>query len=95
MRMHVLACLAIGCLFSGSMAAAEDPEQMKFVQESRTMVMAFATKLKGELQAAIAEGGPVHAIKVCSVKAPEIARDLSQSPQWTRRAYQSQAPQSK
>jgi hypothetical protein len=35
--------------------------------------------LKQELQAAIAEGGPVQGIEVCRVRAPEIADDQSES----------------
>ena len=41
------------------------------------MVKTFAGKLKGELQAAMKEGGPKQAITVCNVKAPEIADELS------------------
>lgn len=67
-----------------SAVAGEDPTLDAFVQESRAMVKTFAQTLKGELQAAIEQGGPASAIPVCNVKAPEIARDLSQS-EWTVR----------
>ena len=57
------------------------PEIESFVQESRAMVKAFSGDLKSELQAAIAIGGPVHAIPVCNVRAPEIAATPSPG-QW-------------
>ena len=47
------------------------------------MVKKFAGTLKGELQAAIGKGGPSHAVPVCNVRAPEIADELSQAPQWS------------
>ena len=81
MHKILLLLLAFGVLTPGSLKAAEDSREA-FVQESRAMIMAFARTLKGELQAAIEEGGPIHAISVCNVKAPGIADDLSQSPQW-------------
>ena len=77
MRMIFLLLLAVGYLQPGNLMADE-----AFVQESRAMIKAYAQALRDELQAAIEEGGPIHAISVCSDKAPTIADDLSQSPQW-------------
>lgn len=81
MPMLVLLLLALAILQPTTAAAGEDRDREAFVQESRAMVKAFATSLKGELQAAIKEGGPLNAIAVCNIRAPEIARDLSQPPQ--------------
>lgn len=83
MRMFVFPILALGLLMSAQVMAGEDSDLEAFAQESRAMVKAFAGTLKGELQAAIKEDGPIHAISVCNVKAPEISRDLSRPPQWT------------
>ena len=83
MRLLVLLLVAFGVLTPMKAKAGDDSDREAFVKESRALVKAFAGTLKGELQAAIGEGGPVHAIPVCNVRAPEIARDLSQSPQWT------------
>jgi hypothetical protein len=83
MRGFLLWTLVLACLSVGSAQAGEDPELEAFTQESRAMVKAFAGSLKGELQAAMKEGGPTHAIPVCNVKAPEIARDLSRPLGWT------------
>jgi len=83
MRSFVLLLLVFGLLTLESVNAVADSDREAFVQESRAMVKAFAGTLKGELQMAIKEGGPMRAIPVCYVKAPEIASDLSQPPQWT------------
>jgi len=83
MRIFVFLILALGLFMPAHLKAGEDPGLKAFAQESRASVKAFAGTLKGALQAAIKEGGPVHAIPVCQVKAPEIARELSRPPQWT------------
>ena len=83
MRALVVLFFAFGVLIPGGVKAGDDPDREAFLQESRAMVKAFAGNLKGELQAAIKEGGPMHAIAVCNVKAPEIARNLSEPPQWS------------
>lgn len=44
---------------------------------SNQLVDKFSKELKSELMAALNEGGPVNAINVCQVKAPEIARACS------------------
>lgn len=78
MRGLVVWFLVVGMVCSGAAAAAENGDLESFVRDSRALVKAFAGELKGELQAAIKEGGPVHAIGVCNVKAPEIADALSE-----------------
>jgi len=83
MRRLILFCAVTSLLMSGHVTAAEGPELEAFVKESRQMVQAFARSLKGELQAAIKEGGPRHAISVCKLTAPQIARDMSDRPGWT------------
>lgn len=83
MRIFVFLILALGLFMPAHLKAGEDPDLKAFAQESRAAVKAFAGTLKGALQAAIKDGGPMHAISVCNVKAPEIARDLSQPPEWT------------
>ena len=46
------------------------------------LVEQFAGQLKPRLKSAMAEGGPVHAIEVCSVEAPKIATALSEQSGW-------------
>ncbi len=69
--------LVIG-LASMSMATTQDSR----VEKSRAVVMDFMQTLKGALQEAMKSGGPVNAIKVCKVTAPEIARQQSEKHGW-------------
>jgi Protein of unknown function (DUF3365) len=47
------------------------------VAESRAAVKAFGGLLVKELKNALEEGGPVKAIKVCNIEAPQIAESVS------------------
>lgn len=47
------------------------------LQQSRELTRQFQQRLKTELEAAIAQAGPVGAIGVCREKAPAIAAELS------------------
>ena len=94
MRHLFVSLLAFGVLGLAT-AAAEEPAALDaFVEDSRAMVKDFAQNLKGELQAAIKTGGPIHAISVCNVRAPQIAGDAARSPAWTigRTSYRVRNP---
>lgn len=58
--------------------AGNDPR----AAEAKQITGEFFTALKGELQAAITEGGPVKAIAVCKERAPAIARALAAETGW-------------
>lgn len=58
-------------------AAPDDAATAKRAQEA---LLPLKKELMGALQAAIAEGGPVAAINVCRLKAPEIAARASAAP---------------
>lgn len=47
-----------------------------------TIVKQFGGTLKPQLKKALSEGGVKHAIEVCSVQAPNIAKDLSTTTDW-------------
>ena len=49
------------------------------VAKSRAAVKAFGPQLKAALQSAMQSGGPVNAIQVCNVQAPEIADSVSEN----------------
>jgi len=83
MRKRALFYTLAGGLAAASAAANEDTETKAFVEDSRAIVKAFAGNLKSELQGAIKSGGPLNAIPVCNVRAPEIAAELSRPEQWT------------
>ena len=57
-------------------AACADDEDPRLAQ-SRSIVTEFSDTLRAALQSAVADGGPVHAVGVCSEVAPGIASDLS------------------
>jgi len=77
----LLAAVAASLLLApvgAEMSAGSDPR----AAEAKQIAGVFFTSLKGELQAAIAEGGPVSAIAVCKERAPAIARELSAATGW-------------
>lgn len=46
-------------------------------ENAKAAIQALAETLKGELEAAMKVGGPVNALVVCNIKAPEIASEVS------------------
>ena len=62
-----------------TLTAGEPAPDTAWVDQSRQLAMQLGGQLKGELTKAIAEGGPMAAINVCYLRAPEIAAQLSQS----------------
>ena len=65
----------ITTLLLSTTAGATPPDPQ--VAEARMTIKAFATELKGELQSAMKAGGPVNAIGVCNIRAPEIATSIN------------------
>jgi uncharacterized protein DUF3365 len=71
----MLFCLGNSLTVSSSDGSTDvDPR----VAESRMAVKAFGGQLVKELKQALEEGGPVKAIKVCNVEAPQIADAVSE-----------------
>ena len=62
---------------------ADSVDQAALKAEAIGIVQQFGGSLKPQLKKALMEGGPAHAISVCSVQAPEIAQNLSQSTGWS------------
>jgi hypothetical protein len=60
-------------------SAGEPATDTAWVDQSRQLAMQLGGQLKAELTKAIAEGGPMAAINVCYLRAPEIAAQLSQA----------------
>lgn len=67
----LVATIVLGATLAVSAAAAETPDR---VAEGRKIAQEFGTELRGALEAAMAEGGPLAAIRVCNEDAPAIAR---------------------
>lgn len=61
------------------LSAGEPATDTAWVDQSRQLAMQLGGQLKAELTNAIAEGGPMAAINVCYLRAPEIAAQLSQA----------------
>ena len=52
-------------------------------EDAMKIVKQFAGGLKPQLKEAMQEGGPLHAIEVCSRQAPALAQSLSDESGWT------------
>ncbi len=68
-------------LVASALCAGDAPNPN--AEEAKGIVKTFATQLKGELEAAMKEGGPTKAIPVCKDRAPAIAADLSAETGWS------------
>ena len=62
-----------------ALTAAEPAADTAWVDASRQLALQLGGQLKAELTRSIAEGGPIAAINVCYLRAPEIAAQLSQA----------------
>jgi mono/diheme cytochrome c family protein len=68
-------------LVLGSLAACDRSSQSRrdaAFNRAEAAANAFAQTLRGRLQSAMAQGGPVNAVTVCSEQAPTIAREVAQ-----------------
>ena len=75
-NIFVAALLAVAC--SPALNLASDaPQPTEWIEQSRQLAQQLGSELKGELGRAIKEGGPVAAVSVCKIRAPEIAARLS------------------
>lgn len=77
-RVLFVAVCSVFCLGAGTVC----PENLELRQAARDATQDFMKSLKGHLGAAIKEGGPAHAIQVCSEVAPGIAARISREQGW-------------
>ncbi len=68
---------------AGPVAFGGDQASMEV--QARDITRQFTATLLPTLQGALASGGPVKAIEVCSVRAPEVADELSLETGWSVR----------
>lgn len=78
----MLACLAVmaGCSADHQQSATNASptvDKAALTESAKAAVQKLGATLKGELEAAIKEGGPVKALDVCHTRAPEIAKSVS------------------
>lgn len=80
--MKKMMSIALLCAMPVSMVMADQDEMKKRAGDSKAVVQQFFGKLKGELQSAMKEGGPLNAIEVCNKVAPSLAQAESERTGW-------------
>lgn len=82
MKALIVTALAV-CALPVSLAAQPDSmEENAYVAEANAIIMDFMNGLKGELQRALEQEGPVGAIGVCEKAAPEVTRSVAAKHGW-------------
>lgn len=80
--MNKLLTIALASVLYSTTVYSDSMDKLR-VESSKIVVKEFMGQLKGELQAAMKNGGPNNAINVCKDKAPVIAKNLSEKYGWT------------
>jgi Protein of unknown function (DUF3365) len=70
-------------IFSLQAAAGELTSESELKAEAINIVKTFSGILKPKLKGAIQTGGLEHAINICSIEAPKIAKNLSEETGWS------------
>ncbi len=79
---YFLITLASASMLSMSTLQAAEPDQQALKKEAVGLIKQFGGSLKPELKKAMKNGGPAHAITVCSEKAPAIAKKIRDASDW-------------
>ena len=79
MNNGVVVAAMLGLLLSQGVAASEVEERKK---SAMTTTKEFAKKLGSHMKAAMKEGGPANAVKVCSEVAPDLTGEISRKTGW-------------
>jgi hypothetical protein len=74
--------LALAALLALPLTATQPPSPEALASQARGLAGNLMLSLQGELFAAMKEGGPLKALDVCRVKAPEIARATATGTPW-------------
>jgi hypothetical protein len=72
----------LGAVLAAGGVQAAEPDMKALAAEGKSVMMSFGKALKGELVAAMKEGGPQKAIPVCHLKSPKIAEIVSKNSGW-------------
>jgi hypothetical protein len=80
--MHKVLFISFPLIFAATAGLAQEVAQDADVAEAKVLVERFATTLQKELKAAMTEGGPQNAVKVCRERAPAIAAEISEESGW-------------
>lgn len=79
---NTILTLSAGLLMCSYSSLAQELDKNELKAQAITIVKQFGGTLKPQLKKALAEGGVKHAIEVCSVQAPNIAKELSLTTHW-------------
>ena len=82
MRQRTFFPLVFALLSGPATLAYAAPDETALKAEAISLVQQFGGQLKPRLKKAMQEGGPVHAVSVCSEAAPAIAKALSEESGW-------------
>ena len=82
-KIIILLMTSIGLVACQQEPAVTAQQQAQLEQEAAGIVKQFAATLKPKLKQALGKGGPEHAIKVCSVEAPALTKQLSEKTGWS------------
>ena len=74
--------LALAALLALPLTAGEPPAPEVLASQARGLAGNLMLSLQGELIAGMKDGGPVKALDVCRVKAPQIATDTATGTPW-------------
>ena len=77
-----ITALSLLTVLSSFSSTAEQANIAMLKTEAISIIKEFGGTLKPQLKKALNEGGVSQAMKVCSIKAPQIAKELSQKTQW-------------
>lgn len=80
--MNTASRLAVSAFLALGTAASPASEEPPSAAEAHAITGHFQQELGGRLKAAMAEGGPVLAVRVCKDEAPAIAARLSRETGW-------------
>ncbi len=78
----LIATTIVGLASSTSTPAEPPPVPDANVAEAKAIIKSFFGSLKGELETAVAQGGPQNAVMVCKARAPVIADTITKDSGW-------------
>lgn len=81
-RLAIVSMLSV--MFVSKVGAVQPSIEIQ-LQEARSMVKSMASSLKSVLKPALTSGGPVTAIEICKINAPDISAKLSTGSPWNIR----------
>jgi hypothetical protein len=74
--------LSAAVLLSAAACAVHAAADDALVMEARSLAKQFGGQLKGEVATGLKSGGPAATVEICSVKAPQIAEQVSTTSGW-------------